>query len=228
VAILLLGSAAPAVSGEEDSMRRRFVILAALLIALLWTPRHSHAAIITGAELFAPSDGEVVAKYLGEFAGFTHVLFLDSPVFIPSIFETGPGESTPGDAMSLGTFSAGDVLTFGLFVDDTLLTFYTGPGALNPDGIPHARMFTDPTNEGFDPAILALLGWVPGDIVVGFEDLHKDHPSYDADFNDLIFAFSGVDAREPSEAPEPLTLSLLGLAAAGAAVRARRSKRSAR
>jgi hypothetical protein len=48
---------------------------------------------------------------------------------------------------------------------------------------------------------------------IGFEDLYGGPPHSDRDFNDAIIRVSGVS---PTAAPEPASLSLLGLGIAGA------------
>jgi hypothetical protein len=211
-------------------MIRRALATAALLTALVSVPRPADASIILGGSLFVQGNQDVIVEYLGDFAGFTSGLFLADPLnAFGYLFINNGVQGSPGDQVNLGTFPIGTELIFGLAVDSTGdlsvdNTYYTGSGALNPDQIPHAQLYTDPLVD-IGPAILAatLPTWAPGDgIIVGFEDIFGGG---DFDYNDLIFSFQNLDVRQ---VPEPMTLTLFGLGAAGLVARSRRRTRSAK
>lgn len=105
---------------------------------------------------------------------------------------------------SLG-IAIGEELVFGIWVVDTRREYFMGPASRNPDGILHAIVtgpVVHPTlGEGFE---------------VAFEDIFGGG---DRDYDDTRFFFQG--GVKP--VPEPLTLSLFGVAL-GAATIARRRK----
>jgi len=110
-----------------------------------------------------------------------------------------------GSSVTLGSFVPGTELMFRLYVNNTGETFFTGPGSRNPDGLPHARVQSD---------------WMDDEALVSFEDLFGT-PEGAGGFNDLSFSFTNTRA-----VPEPALLSLLGMAAATTAWRARRRTRA--
>jgi hypothetical protein len=205
-------------------MARRTVVMGVLILALSFVPRSASASIIIGGSLFVEQDGNVFVEYLGDFAGFTDSLFLAEPANGFGVFFTNNDVlGNPGDQVDLGFHTAGTELIFGLSVSETGLTFFTGPGSANPDGIPHAQVFTNPASD-IDPAVLAsiLPTWAPGDgVIVGFEDLDALHPAFDNDFNDLMFSFRNVTTA----VPEPTTLLLISTGAVGLLARSRRKNR---
>ena len=209
-------------------MTRRLTAVGVLALALFSAPR-ADAAIILGSPLFVQEDGEVTAQFLvGELAEFTDLLFLADPAnSLGTIFNN---KTTPvSTEVSLGTFEAGTELMFGLFVTNTGLTFFSGPASNNPDLTPHALVSDDPFADPLPADFLAFLvgrGLNPGETLVGFEDRHLLDPEFDGDYNDLIFAFTNV-GLDQVEAPEPVTLVLLGAGLAGIAARARRRSRRA-
>ena len=167
----------------------------ASLLGALWATAPAHALV--GVPIFA-TGGDVTLTFLGYEAGYKNTLNLTSPDSVTDIFVN---KTTPvGTTFDLGSFAAGTELVFSIFVSNTGLTFFTGPGASNPDGVGHA----DVVFSGLDEA------------TVGFEDLHASVS--DNDYNDLIFGLSGVGAtpRTTPPVPEPsewlmFSAGLLGL-----------------
>ena len=59
--------------------------------------------------------------------------------------------------------------------------------------------------------------------VIGYEDLPRDHPMSDDDFNDAVFYFTvqGKAYTGTQTVPEPCSIALLGFAAMGLCLVAR-------
>jgi hypothetical protein len=144
------------------------------------------AAGTEGLEIVVAATGDVVARFEGHSASFTNILSLVSPVNVANIFnnQTTP----PGTTFNLGSFNAGDVLRFALFVTNTNNTFFSGAGALNPDGQPHARVEAN---------------FAPNTTLVSFEDLFNGPFA----FNDLSFTFTNTRS---APVPEPMAAALFG------------------
>jgi hypothetical protein len=165
---------------------RRFVVLAAMTAALVFTGGAGTASAQTGigGQLFA-TGGTVEIDVQPATAGYTSELFLQN--------EDGTRGSTLalniefGKHIVIGPFPAGRELVFGIFVRNTGDTFLMGPGARNPDGLPHARV-TDVGTRVFD---------------VGFEDVFGGG---DLDYDDNVFRFTGNLA--PNQPPVADDLSL--------------------
>ena len=125
-------------------------------------------------------------------------------------------------------------------------TYFTGPASRNPDSTAHAAVDGTPFDGlgGYDPAFLVYLAGlgITTETLVGFEDrpncfatgvvcrgelVDPFLPEIQADFdyNDLIYAFEGVRASDPS-VPEPASVLLFG--AGAAAYIARRRKQNVR
>jgi len=153
--------------------------------------------ITTGQSLYA-SGGNVQVTYLGwQGAAYHEYLFVYSP---PNgfgyFFEN---HSTPaGTTLDLGTYAAGTEIVFGIYVVDTGLTFFSGPGSRNPDGQVHAFMVNDYGS--------------PDTTYVGFEDLDARTGS-DFNYKDEVYTFTGVRAASVPDIGS--TLPLLGIGMAG-------------
>jgi hypothetical protein len=170
------------------------------IVALAATTFSSHAVHLLpsspttwslGASIIVAADGNVIARYDGNTAGFDNELYLfnpSTPWATTRIFHNHL--DAEGTTVDLGFFTAGTELVFRLHVLNTGLDFYSGTGALNPDSIPHAAV----TSAG-------------GRTWVGFEDLLGGG---DRDYDDTVFSF---DNTRSSSVPEgSATLPLLGLA----------------
>jgi hypothetical protein len=176
-----------------------------------------------GAPLFVEADGLVGALFVGSGAAFGSELYLASPPNgLGVIFDTAV--DVPGAAEILGFAPAGTPLTFGIHVTDSLLTttydFFSGAVSGDPAGVPHAAVADA---DDLPAAVLAAFPILVGTILVGFEDVPFGHPFFDADYNDVVFAFSNLAA--PAAIPEPTSLLLFGTGAVALLARARRRKK---
>jgi hypothetical protein len=187
-------------------MRSRLLV-AGVAIAALAAVRAEASPIgpltPTATELVAQG-GQVVIYFAGQSAAFDSVLNLIDPAGFPGnpFFQN---HSTPiGTSLNLGSYAFGTILRFRLDVTSTGNSFFTGPGAGNPDGlihVAHQTYLADPPGPGA----------IPAGILVGFEDILFGG---DLDFNDNEFVFTNVLSREVppgvAEVPEPISILLLG------------------
>jgi len=90
------------------------------------------ATAIAGGQLYS-TGGDINVTVEPSSAGYTHDLWLYSPTaqYIAKNYQFGT-------TVNLGSFSAGDELIFGIYVNNTGYTFKTGPGSRNADGLAHA------------------------------------------------------------------------------------------
>lgn len=119
---------------------------------------------IPAAELIVVADDATAwATFCDGSAGYTSDVYLSEP----SLQYIATGHVTPsGTEVDLGFFVEGQELVFAIYVHDTGLWFYSGPGDRNPDGAVHA-------------AVTDLGG---GAFHIGFEDLYGGG---DLDYNDI-------------------------------------------
>lgn len=166
----------------------RGMLLVMLGFSLVLLPAVSMAAPILGAIVTVKTTGDVEAEFLGHTAGYTNLLYLDSPAnSLGVIFNN---QTTPvGTVVNLGTFTAGTELLFRIRVTNTGDDFFTGPASRNPDNLEHAVV-----DDQF----------APNKSYVGFEDLFGGG---DRDYDDLNFSFTNTAA---SIVPVPATFLLFG------------------
>lgn len=176
--------------------------------------------MIPGNRLFATGNN-VFLQFLGGYAAFDIDLLLfdewgnqltpvdeNGNAFGPVIFnnhDTNP--DLPEAFATLGGFTPGDELIFGIFVHNTGYTYFTGPASRNPDNTVHVQFFVTPDGTYR--------------IGVGFEDLFNGG---DQDFQDIFFQVHGVTTTVTPE-PETWFLMMSGLLGIGVvAVRRRRQE----
>jgi hypothetical protein len=170
------------------------------LLAALAAPQ-AQAAL--GDSLMA-SGGHIVIRFEGSSAGF------DSLISVNGSAEIFPNHSTPvGTEFDLGEFAAGTPLDIVLHVVSTGHFFHTGPGADNPDGIPHANVVYGFAGE-------------PGRTWVGFEDILGGG---DFDYDDHTFSFTHI-VEAPVPEPSTYALMLGGLGVVGFLARRRKAARA--
>jgi hypothetical protein len=152
--------------------------------------------VATGQQLYAQG-GEVTITYLGwQGASYYEDLFLYSPANGFGYFF--PNHSTAaGTTISLGSFSAGTELIFGIYVYDTGNYFYDGPASRNFDNVVHAYMINDYGS--------------PDTTYVGFEDLANGVSDFN--YKDEVYTFTGARAASTPESGTTLSLLALGVGA---------------
>ena len=177
------------------------------LLALLASLVFSTAALSVSAatnltpnsgSIFVASTGEVKLTFISKTASFSNDLYLMGRP--NSILNNQT--ALAGTEYSLGSFAAGSVLDFSMFVRDQGFAYYTGGALHNPDGKNHT-------------AFENIAGQA---LKVGFEDIYNGG---DQDYDDLVFSLSNVSLGNalPNVAvvPEPQTYAMFfaGLAMLG-------------
>ena len=146
----------------------------------------------------AISSGPVTATFLSADAAYTEYLGLaGGPT---PVLSNHPGAGDPTTTVLLANATAGQILTFYIYVSTSGATF-SSDSALNMDGQSN-HVYATPYG---------------GDLLLAFEDLPKG--SSDWDYNDAVFTVSNV-----AVVPEPANLALLmaGLGLVGFMARRRR------
>lgn len=137
---------------------------------------------VLGGTLIATGGG-VKAYYAGEEAVYASLLWLDEPASAGPLFNNLT--ASIGDAVNLGSFSAGTALSFRLQVLDTGRDYFTGSASGNPDQLPHARV---------TPWVADIKIPLDG-LLVGFEDIFGGG---DRDYDDHEFVLTGVNVASPT------------------------------
>ena len=125
--------------------------------------------------------GEVTVEIIPIHGSYHNDLRLNGQ-FVASNYASDPNNGTPNYTVNLGTFEAGQLLDFSIYVHETGHTWYMGPGSRNVDGDIHATVTFR----------------ADGSAVVFFEDLNSLTGS-DRNFHDTIFIFRGVAPVPPAE-----------------------------
>lgn len=139
--------------------------------------------------------GDVQVSYLGwAGAAYNEYLFLAAAVVpgasVTTLPKTGTqifqDKSGPEGPVDLGNYAAGTELVFGLYVNNTGKTYYSGAGSRNDDGTVHLFGYNNYLTEGTT--------------YMGFEDL----PASNADDNyaDLRFTVTGAASVLPKSVPD--------------------------
>lgn len=204
-------------------MKNASVLLTAgLAVGLLSVSVYAVPVAPTGTEnalILVHSEGPVMATFEGSGASYSNDIYLmldalgnpgndGNPANDRFIFNNH--STSPGESVSLGTFSSGTDLSFRLRVNETGFDYFTGAPSSNPDGLHHARAAG---NELTNTTLLS------------FEDLYGGG---DNNFSDMSISLSNtLTAAISASIPEPETYAMLlaGLGMIGAVVR-RRGRRA--
>ena len=185
------------------NLRKAFILVMTFCASVLVLPSFSFAGGILGGDIIVKDTGNVSVTFDGSSASYTSTLYLEG---YGALFSN---RTAIGTTVDVGSFNAGQELSFYILVENTGNTFYTGAGALNADGVAHALV--ENLGDGTK---------------VSFEDLWGGG---DRDYNDVIFTFNNtsvVSGGGPTIAqPEPSTILLFGSGLLGlGAWRLRKSK----
>jgi hypothetical protein len=217
-------------SSVRFPQHRVSVVAAALAMAIVVGARPASADVIPYSNggfhndvtytFTAAADGDVVAYIVGGFfAGFSNELGLLVNGVDTGIYGLNNHTSAVGDSINFGAVSAGDTLTFVLknltlgmsaYSDASMNVAYDLPGATDHNHV-YSTAYT-----ATGPVFIG----VPAGTYVAFEDLPL--PGSDYNYDDESFVFTNVR----TQVPEPASLVLFGLAAAGVAARIRRRGRA--
>ena len=205
----------------------------------LWNDGPVDLASALGGNPWSSQGGSVKVIFLGETAGWTNDFVFtssDAPGSInPLITNIENSTLTPGNIVSgeetVVSYGAGSTLDFwlnsggsatqgGLFSAFTSENLFAGS-----DTSVHTRWsIRNVTTTYFDGSSV-VTAEIPT-VLIGFEDVRQGVSFYDADFNDFVVGFQFLPEQDVP-VPEPSTYGMIGVAALGALIAARRFKRKA-
>jgi hypothetical protein len=153
----------------------------------------------------ASATGHVIAYFVGSTAAFDNTIGLSVNGGPVASFGLDNHSSAHGQSFDMGMVNAGDSLVFVMHnVSPGLGNLFSDPSLNGPyDGEPgHNHIYSTPfTTDGV----------IPDGTFVSFEDLPLRNPP-DWNYNDEDFAFTNVTpAVGVPGAPEPATITLLGI-----------------
>jgi len=158
----------------------------------------------------AQATGDVMAYFAGSNADYMNQITLLVNGVATGVFGLNNHESAYGDQLNFGTVNKGDVLTFALVnINPGDVGPWYSNAAMNADGYQHIYA-----------SAYAGDSLIPAGIAVGFEDLRNGG---DFDYNDENFVFTNLatETTDPSDVPEPASLGLMLIGAAGLVLRRR-------
>ncbi len=121
-----------------------------------------------------------------------------------------------GDKVYLGNFAAGTSL-------GTYLTQNGWSESYARDTVFSTALLNPESDPALQRHVVSVYDEVHDLFVIGYEDLPRDHPMSDDDFNDAVFYFTvqGKAYTGTQTVPEPCSIALLGFAAMGLCLVAR-------
>lgn len=163
----------------------------ALCAASLFAPAANALFIDLASNQLISEGGEVSLRFDGRTAAHSTDVLTESGEFI-----FNNQSANFGDTFDLGVIAAGETISFRFDNLTSGMTFFSGLGALNPDGIIHVLLSLNSDNSA----------------TVALEDLFRGG---DKDFDDAVFTVSEAPASVVAPAPGAAVLLLSGLLGLG-------------